>query len=123
MKDGVNPLRPSNIECNGPCGERHYDEFALAGRSAIVVAVVGLQRGSRHRSGVGLITGSTARVRHTSASALTTTMFLAIGVGFRQRAVRTVTVTKTVLLLQASARGHEQLAQPSHEQVWVVLKK
>jgi len=50
-------------------------------------------------------------------------MFLAIGVGFRQRAVRTVTVTKTVLLLQASARGHEQLAQPWHEQVWVVLKK
>ena len=103
---------------------RNYeDEFALAGRSAIAVAVVGLQRGSRHRTGVGLLAGSTARVRRTSASALTTTMFLAIGVGFRQRAVRTVTVTKTVLLLQASARGHEQLAQPSHEQVWVVLKK
>src|SRR6478672_13379067 len=33
MKDGVNPLRPSHIECTGPCdrGERHYDEFALAG--------------------------------------------------------------------------------------------
>ena len=47
MKDGVNPLRPSHIECTGPCdrGERHYDEFALAGRSAIAVAVVGLQRG------------------------------------------------------------------------------
>ena len=77
MKDGVNPSRPSHIECTGPGdgGERHYDEFALAGRSAIVVAVVGLQRGSRHRSGVGLITGSTARVRHTSASALTATMF------------------------------------------------
>ena len=49
MKDGVNPLRPSHIECTGPCdmGERHYDEFALAGRSAIAVAVVGLQSGSR----------------------------------------------------------------------------
>ena len=48
MKDGVNPVRPSHIECTGPCdrGERHYeDEFALAGRSAIAVAVVGLQRG------------------------------------------------------------------------------
>src|SRR4029077_10964807 len=73
MKDGVNPLRPSHIECTGPCdrGERHYDEFALAGRSTIAVAVVGLQRGSRYRSGVGLIAGSTARVRRTSASALT----------------------------------------------------
>ena len=52
MKDGVNSLRPSHIECTGPCdrGERHYDEFALAGRSAIAVAVVGLQRGSRHRA-------------------------------------------------------------------------
>ena len=55
MKDGVNPLRPSHIERTGPCdrGERHY-ECALAGRSAIAVAVVGLQRGSRYRSGVGL---------------------------------------------------------------------
>ena len=44
-------------------------------RSAIAVAVVGLQRGSRYRSGVGLIAGSTARVRRTSASALTATMF------------------------------------------------
>ena len=27
MKNGVNPLRPSHIECTGPCdrGERHYD--------------------------------------------------------------------------------------------------
>ena len=103
MKDGVNPLRPSHIECIGPCdrGERHYDEFALAGRSAIAVAVVGLQRGSRCRRRVGLIAGSTARVRPTSASALTATMFSAIEVGFRQRAARTVTVTKTVPLLQA----------------------
>ena len=32
MKDGVNPLWPSHIECTGPCdrGERHYDGFALA---------------------------------------------------------------------------------------------
>src|SRR6476660_2321523 len=75
MKDGVNPLRPSHIECTGPCdrGERH--EFALAGRSATAVAVVALQRGSRYRSGVGLIAGSTARVRRTSGSALTATMF------------------------------------------------
>ena len=38
MKDGVNPLQPSHIECTGPCdrGERHYDEFALAGRSALL---------------------------------------------------------------------------------------
>jgi len=94
------------------------------GDPQIAVAVVGLPRGGVDTgAGVGLIAGGTARVRRTSASALTTTMFLAIGVGFRQRAVRTVTVTKTVLLLQASARGHEQLAQPSHEQVWVVLKK
>src|SRR6476619_5192263 len=76
MKDDVNPLRPSHIECIGPCdkGERHYAEFALAGRSAIAVAVAGLQRGSRYRSGVGLLAGSTARVRRTSASALTATM-------------------------------------------------
>jgi len=103
MKDGVNPLRPSHIECTGPCdrGERHYeDEFALAGRSAIAVAVAGLQRGSRHRSGVGLLAGSTARVRRTSTSALTATMFPAIEVGFRQRAARTVTMTKTAPLLQ-----------------------
>ena len=35
INDGVNPLRPRNIECTRPCdkGERHYDEFALAGRS------------------------------------------------------------------------------------------
>jgi hypothetical protein len=51
------------------------DEFALAGRSATAVAVVGLQRGSRYRSGAELIAGSTARVRRTSASALTATMF------------------------------------------------
>src|SRR6478736_7167261 len=77
MKDGVNPLRPSYIECTDPCdrGERHYDEFALAGRSAIAIAVVGLQRGSRYRRRAGLIAGSTARVRRTSASALTATMF------------------------------------------------
>ena len=54
---------------------RNYEaEFALAGRSTIAVAVVGLQRGSRHRSGLGLLAGSTARVRRTSASALTATM-------------------------------------------------
>ena len=77
MKDDVNSLRPSYIECIGPCdrGERHYAEFALAGRSAIAIAVVGLQRGSRYRRRAGLIAGSTARVRHTSASALTATMF------------------------------------------------
>src|SRR6478672_7915907 len=77
MNDGVNPLQPSHIECTGPCGrgERHNDEFALTGRSAIAVAVVGFQRGSRYRSGVGLIAGSTARVRPPSASALTATMF------------------------------------------------
>src|SRR6478609_7290066 len=104
MRDGVNPLQPSHIECNGPCdrGERHYDEFALAGRSAIAVAVVGLQRGSRHRSGLGLIAGSTAGVRHTSASALmTATMFSRDRVRLPQRAARTVTVTKTAPLLQA----------------------
>ena len=70
---------------------------------------------SRYRSGVGLIAGSTARVRRTSASALTATMFPAIEVGYRQRAARnhrraswsaqrprsTVTVTNTVPLLQA----------------------
>src|SRR6185312_13715760 len=56
--------------------ERHHeDEYALAGRSAIAVAVVGLQRGSRYRTGVGLLAGSTARVRRTSTSALTATMF------------------------------------------------
>src|ERR1700737_572911 len=106
MKDGVNPLRPRHIECTGPCdrGERHYDEFALAGRSAIAVAVVGLQRGSGYRSGVELIAGSTARVRRTSASALTASCFPAIEVGFRQRAARTVTVTKRVPLLRACAR-------------------
>ena len=43
--------------------------------------------------------------------------------GFRQRAARTVTVTKTVPLLQASARRHEQLVLRSHVQVWLVLKK
>src|SRR6185503_11748873 len=102
MKDGVNPLRPSHIACNGPGhrGERHYDEFALAGRSAIAVAVIGLQRGSRHRSGVGLIAGNTAR-GHTSASALTATMFSrdrgrlpTAGRAYRHRA-------KTAPLLQA----------------------
>ena len=49
---------------------------------------------------------------------------ISIGVGFRQRAVRTViTVTKTFLLLQAQARRHEQLVLPSHVQVWLALKK
>ena len=41
----------------------------------IAVAVVGLQRGSRYRTGVGLLAGNTARVRRTSTSALTATMF------------------------------------------------
>jgi hypothetical protein len=36
--------------------------------------VLGLQRGSRYRSGLGLIAGSTARAGRTSASALTATM-------------------------------------------------
>ena len=100
MKDGVNPLRPRHIECNGPCdrGERHYDEFALAGRSAIAVAVVGLQRGSRHRSGLGLIAGSTGGEAYERIGVDCDHVFPG---RLPQRAARTVTVTKTAPLLQA----------------------
>ena len=69
-----------DVDRRGHNGRRIKPRGGLGGaarprRSAIAVAVVGLQRGSRYRSGVGLIAGSTARVRPTSASAFTATMF------------------------------------------------
>ena len=118
MKNGVNPLRSSHIECIGPCdrGERHYDECALAGRSAIAVAVVGLQSGSRvpqrcrayrwqysageayERIGVDCDhVFPRSRSASDSGPRVTTPTVELVGAA----AAVTVTVTKTVPLLQA----------------------
>jgi len=77
MKDGVNPLRPSHIECTGPStGENVTMRTNLPSQGdPQLLSRWSDPEGSRYRSGVGLIAGSTARVRRTSASALTATMF------------------------------------------------
>ena len=78
MKDGVNPLRPSHIECTGPStGENVTMRTNLPSQGDPQL----LSRWSDSRAAVGtaagveLLAGNTARVRRTSASALTATMF------------------------------------------------